>query len=72
MLLLISVRAMNRNDHLFGKELLIRFIMHAFHELLSICVCASLPFGFEGGIYLYKFLIIAHLFYFQIPDIFFH
>ena len=36
------------NDHLFGKELLIRFTASAFCELLSIYVLSYFPFGFEG------------------------
>ena len=31
---------------LFGKELFIRFTV--FRELLSVFVCISFPFGFEG------------------------
>ena len=34
--------------HLFGKEWLIRFTVHVFHERLSICVCPSFPFWFLG------------------------
>ena len=36
------------NDHVSGKELLIRFIARAFRELLSIYVFSYFPFGFEG------------------------
>ena len=25
--------------------------MHAFRKRLSVCVCASFPFGFEGGMW---------------------
>ena len=39
------------NDHLFGKELFIRFTVHVLRERLSICVCPSFPFGFEGGMW---------------------
>ena len=38
------------NDHRFGKELFIRFPPSVFCERLTVvCVCASFPFGFEGG-----------------------
>ena len=37
------------NDHLRGKELFIRFIVCVFRVCLSMFVCASFPFGFEGG-----------------------
>ena len=33
------------------KELVIRFTVRVFFERLSICVWASLPFGFEGGMW---------------------
>ena len=33
----------------FGKELFIRFTVRVFREYLSICVCASFLFCFEGG-----------------------
>ena len=33
---------------MFGKELFIRLTVRVFRERLSICVCASFPFGFEG------------------------
>ena len=36
------------NDHLFGKELFIRFTASAFRKLLSIYVFSYFPFGFEG------------------------
>ena len=36
------------NDHLFGKELFIRFTASAFRKLLSIYVFSCFPFGFEG------------------------
>ena len=36
------------NDHLFGKELFIRFTASAFRKLLSIYVFNYFPFGFEG------------------------
>ena len=35
------------NDHLFGKELFIRFSASAFRELPSIYVFSYFPFGFE-------------------------
>ena len=36
------------NDHLFGKELFIRFTASAFCKLLSVYVFCFFPFGFEG------------------------
>ena len=36
------------NDHLFGKELFIRFTASAFRKLPSIYVFSYVPFGFEG------------------------
>ena len=35
------------NDHLFGKELFIRFTASAFRGLPSVCVFGCFPFGFE-------------------------
>ena len=40
MLLLFSVKELH--DHLFGKELFIRFTMRVFHDCLSIFVCVLL------------------------------
>ena len=39
------------NDHLFGNGLFIRVTVGVFHERLSICMCVSYPFGFEGGMW---------------------
>ena len=36
------------NNHLFGKELFIRFIASAFRKLLSVYVFSYFPLGFEG------------------------
>ena len=36
------------NDHLFGKELFIRFTASAFCKLLSVYIFSYFPFGFEG------------------------
>ena len=36
------------NDHLFGKELFIRFTASAFRKLPSIYVFSYFAFGFEG------------------------
>ena len=36
------------NDHLFGKELFIRFTESAFRKLPSIYVFSYFPFGSEG------------------------
>ena len=39
------------NDHLFRKELFIRFTASAFHKLPSIYVFSYFPFGFEGRVW---------------------
>ena len=39
------------NDHLFGKELFIRFTARAFRKLLSIYVFSYFPFSFEGRVW---------------------
>ena len=39
------------NDHLFGKELFIRFTASAFRKLLSVYVFSYFPFGFVGMIW---------------------
>ena len=36
------------NDHLFGKELFIRFTASAFRKLPSFYVFSYFPFGFDG------------------------
>ena len=36
------------NDHLFVKELFIRFAASAFRKLPSVYVFSYFPFGFEG------------------------
>ena len=36
------------NDHLFGKELFVRFTASAFCKLPSIYVFSYFPFGFAG------------------------
>ena len=48
MLVTYSVNFRWLNDHLSGKELLIRFTVRAFLKLLSIYVFSYFPFGFEG------------------------
>ena len=47
-------------DHLFGKELLIRFPVRVLCGRLSISVCSSFPFGFEGGMWDLIVLIPGH------------
>ena len=46
------------------KKLFIRFTVHVFRERLSMHVCASFPFDFEGGMWemVVNFLIITILF----------
>ena len=39
------------NDHLFGKELFIRFTASAFRKQLSVYVLSYFPFGFEGRVW---------------------
>ena len=48
MLVTYFVNFRELNDHLFGKELFIRFTASAFRKLLSIYVFSYFPFGFEG------------------------
>ena len=48
MLVTYFVNFRKRNDHLFGKELFIRFTARAFRKLRSIYVFSYFPFGFEG------------------------
>ena len=41
-------------DHLLLKELFLRFTVGVFREHIineCVCVCASFPFGFEGGMW---------------------
>ena len=48
MLVIYFVNFRYLNDHLFGKELFIRFTASAFRKLLSVYVFSYFPFGFEG------------------------
>ena len=48
MLVTYFVKFRKLNDHLFGKELFIRFAGSAFRELLSVYVFSYFPFGFDG------------------------
>ena len=48
MLVTYFVNFRKLNDHLFGKELFIRFTASAFRKLPSIYVFIYFPFGFEG------------------------
>ena len=34
-----------------GEKLLIRLALCGYREILSICLCASFPFGIEGGMW---------------------
>ena len=49
MFLLFSIWELN--DHLFEKELFIQFNVGVFRGHWSVCVYASFPFGFEGGMW---------------------
>ena len=51
MLVIYFVNFRKLNDHLFGKELFIRFTASAFRKLPSIYVFSYFPFGFEGRIW---------------------
>ena len=48
MLVINFVNFRSLTDHLFGKELFIRFTASAFRKLLAIYVFSYFPFGFEG------------------------
>ena len=48
MLVTYFVNFRQLNDHLFGKELFIRFTASAFRKLPSVYVFSYFPFGFEG------------------------
>ena len=48
MLVTYFVNFWELNDHMFGKELFIRFTTSAFRKLLSVYVFRYFPFGFEG------------------------
>ena len=48
MLVTYFVNFRKLNDHLFGKELFIRFTASAFRNLLLVYVFSYFPFGFEG------------------------
>ena len=48
MLVIYFVNFRKLNDHLFGKELFIRFSASAFRKLPSFYVFSYFPFGFEG------------------------
>ena len=51
MLVIYFVNLRQLNDHLFGRELFIRFTASAFRKLPSIYVFSYFPFGFEGRIW---------------------
>ena len=51
MLVIYFVNFRKLNDHLFGKELFIRFTASAFRKLPSIYVFSYFPFDFEGRIW---------------------
>ena len=36
---------------MFGKELFIQCTVNVFRDCLSVCVCASFPYGFLGGMW---------------------
>ena len=51
MLVTYFVNFRQLNDHLFGKELFIRFSASVFRKLPSNYVFSYFPFGFEGRIW---------------------
>ena len=57
------------NDHLFRKDLFIRFAVRVCYGRLSIFVCAYFPFGYESGVWdlVHSFQIIA--FPYHLPSI---
>ena len=48
------------NDHSFGEKLFIRFTVRVHREGLSICVCASFAFGFDGEMWDLIILVSDH------------
>ena len=65
MFLLFSI-SLNLNDHLFGKEIFIRFTVRVYHDRLSVRVCASFPFGFEVAVW--NSIVLS--FYFEVCEYF--
>ena len=51
-----------------GEKLLIRFDLCGYREIFSICLCASFPFDFKGG--MWDLIVPDHClsFYFLSPD----
>ena len=68
MLVTYFVNFMQLNDHLFGKELFIRFTASAFRKLPSIYVFSYFSFGFEGRMWDLIVSVLEHClsFYFVI------
>ena len=65
---ILATRIVLLNNHLFGKEPLIRFTVRVCRESLSLCVRASYPFGFEGEIWNLIELFPGHCFiFFTLP-----
>ena len=60
------------NDHLFGKELFIRFTASAFRKLPSIYVFSYFHFGFEGRMWDLIVSVLDHClsFYFELVYIY--
>ena len=54
---------------LIWKELFIRFTVRVFLERLSICMYASFPFGFEGGVWDLIVIVPDHCFSFYLVGI---
>ena len=51
MLVIYFVNFRKLNDHLFGKELFIRFTARSFRKLPSIYVFSCFPFGLGGEVW---------------------
>ena len=51
MLVTYFVNCRQLNDHLFGKQLIIRLAASAFRKLPSVYVFSYFPFGFEGRVW---------------------
>ena len=68
MLVTYFVNFRQLNDHVFGKELFIRFAASAFRKLPSVYVLSYFPFGFDGRMWDLIVSVPDHClsFYFQI------
>ena len=65
MLVTYFVNFRKLNDHLFGKELFIRFAASAFRKLLSVYVFNYFPIGFQGKMWDLIVSVPDHCLYFK-------